>query len=530
MPRPVVPRWLIAACLVASFVQSCFFACAMVPDPDETVHVFLGRLAITGQISLFQDELPGFRAPLPFYFFGLSQLLFDRSILAARVMSAALGTLCLLLLMLFATRIGDRLCGILTLLFVVTDGALIGFFAHTSYHTLTSFFLVTALYVVFATDLRHKRVLAMLACSCLFFTRTLMMPLIPLAMLYLLWKEKSRADRLAIVAAAIVPPLAFFLYDQRHLKLLAYVPLLSASVRSYGYQSPTRMMTPLRYDPDNTPMGALLVLLRWYKPWILAALALGASAVAVAIRGRSLSAFFSNRAVNVTVVVAMYLSVMHLLGSRGSWTGSVGYVASFGILAAIVLGFGFSTLIEHYCSTPMYRRAVFLTLAALFLWAPLASPPPALPRAVSWEHPPTRAFAALAQELSRTIPADARVFNLGATQALYAAGLTPYLRQNFGFNTLSSTTDDRVRTKSGLWGEPEIRGWLSDDADYAVIAPASVDGYRDTCGSCVALVESLLARYFEQVTVLTEYPGQTYIVYKRSRHRPRVSVESSSAS
>jgi hypothetical protein len=232
----------------------------------------------------------------------------------------------------------------------------------------------------------------------------------------------------------------------------------------------------------------------------------------------------------VTVVVGVYLSLMHLLGSRGSWTGSVGYIASFGILGAIVLGFGFSSLIEQYGATPMYRRGVLLSLAALFLWAPLASPPPALPSAVSWHDPPTRAFATLAEALRRTIPADARIFNLGATQTLYAAGLTPYLRQNFGFNTLSSTPDDRVRKKSGLWGEPEIRAWLSQDADYAVIVPASVDGYRDTCGSCVALVESLLAQYFEQVTVLAEYPGQTYIVYKRSRHQPRVSVEFSRAS
>src|SRR5262249_26909247 len=367
--------------------------------------------------------------------------------------------------MLFATKIGGRLCGILTLLFVITDSALIGFFAQTSYHTLTSFFLLIALYLVFATELRHRHVLAMVACSCLFFPRTLMMPLIPIAMLYLLWREKNGVDRLAIVAAAIAPPLAFFLYDQRHLKLLAYVPLLSASVRSYGYQSPMRMMTPLRYDPDNTPLGAVLVLLRWSNPSVVPALALGASAVALALRRRDLGAFFSSRAINVTIVVAMYLSVMHLLGSRGSWTGSVGYIASFGILGAILLGFGFATLIEHYGATPGYRRGLLLSLPVLFLLAPLASPPPALPSAVSWNHPATRAFASLANALRRTIPADAQIFNLGATQTLYAAGLTPYLRQNFGFNTLSSMLDDRVRRRSGLWGEPEIQEWLGHGAD-----------------------------------------------------------------
>lgn len=516
MPRPAVSRWLIAACLAASFIQSCFFAWAMVPDPDETVHVFLGRMAITGQISLFQDELPGFRAPLPFYFFGLSQLVFDRSVVAARISSAVVGTVCLVLLMVLATHIGGRLCGILALLFAVTESALIGFFAQTSYHSLTTLFLLTALYLVFGTKLRHKHVLAMLACSCLFFTRTLVTPVIPLAMLYLLSMEKRAVDRAAIVAAAVVPPVAFFMGDTTHLKLLAYIPVLSGFARPYGYQSPTRMMAPLRYDPENTPIGALVVLARWYKPWLLAAVVLAAAVVMVALRGRRIGAFFSSRAVNVTALITMYLATMHLLGSRGSWTGSVGYIASFGVLGAMLLGFGFSTLIEQYCGTQKYRRAALLSLAAFFLWAPLASPPPSLPRAVAYDRPATRALASFGEALRRTIPVSSRIFNLGATQALYAAGLTPYLRQNFGFNTLSAIADDRIRTKSGLWGEPEIRQWLVHDADYAVIVPENLDGYRDTCASCIALVESLLARYFEQISVLADDSGRTYIVYKRS--------------
>ena len=522
---PVVSRYLIAACLVASFVQSCFFAWAMVPDPDETVHVFLGRMAIGGQISLFQDELPGFRAPLPFYFFGLSQLVLDRSIVAARITSAAVGTLCLVLLMLFATRIGGRLCGILTLLFAITESTLIGSFAQSSYHALTSLLLLTALYLVFGTNVRHKHVLAMAACSLLFFTRTLMMPVIPLAMLYLLWKAKTAAERLAIVSIAIVPPLAFFLYDPRHLKFLAYVPLLDGVARAYGYQSPTRMMAPLRYDATNTPKGALVVLARWYKPWLVAVLVLAVSVAVIAVRGGRIRAFFSNGSVNVIAVISMYLAVMHLVGSRGSWTGSVGYIASFGILVAVLLGFGFSTLIAEYCTRQIYQRTALVLLGALFLWAPVASRPPALPRAISYDHSPTRDLTSLGDALRRTIPAESRIFNLGATQALYIAGLKPYLRQNFGFNTLSSMSDDGIRARSGLWGEPEIRQWLVNDADYAVIVPASLDGYRATCDACVGLVESLLARHFEQITVLPDYFSQAYIIYKRSGHRPRVSVE-----
>src|SRR5207237_7555003 len=176
---------------------------------------------------------------------------------------------------------------------------------------------------------------------------------------------------------------------------------------------------------------------------------------------------------------------------------------------------GFSTLIAECGGRAAYRRAVLVFLAALFLWAPTASRPPALPLAVSYEHSPIRDLAALGDALRKAIPSDSRIFNVGATQALYIAGLKPYLRQTFGFNTLSPMTEDRVRARSGLWAEPEIRAWLANDADYAVIVPASLDGYRVTCPTCMDLAESLLAQHFDEIAVLDNYPERTHVVYKR---------------
>ena len=90
------------------------------------------------------------------------------------------------------------------------------------------------------------------------------------------------------------------------------------------------------------------------------------------------------------------------------------------------------------------------------------------------------------------------------------------MRQAFGFLTLSPLADDRVRLRSGLWGEAEIRQWLITDADYAVVVPESLDDYRITCPPCMRVAESLLARHFRQVAVLTQYPGLAHIVYKRT--------------
>jgi Dolichyl-phosphate-mannose-protein mannosyltransferase len=505
--------YLIAICLVVSFGQSWFLARAMVPDIDETEHIFLGRAAVTGKISLFQDELPGFKAPLPFYFFGLTHLVFGGSIVASRLCSAAVGTLCLLLVLLLATRLAGSLCGLLTFLFAVTESVIIGAFAQTLYHTLVCLFLLAGLYLVLCSSVSYKNVMAMALCSLLFFTRTLMMPLIPLAMVYLIAKATSSRERWWIVVTAVLPPLIFFLCDVRHLKLLAWVPVFGSLVRPLGFQTASRITSVLLYETTNTPTAAVILLARWYKAWIIAGGALAAAIAYLALRRRDVKAFFSDRNINLVAGLFVYIAVWHLVAARASWTGFVGYVPSFGLLVAILLGFGFSVLITGYCTSAASRRAVVLFLSGLFLVAPVLSRPAALPPV--YQRPPTLAIIDVADILRTLIPAGSHVFHLGAAQALYIAGREPYLRQAFGFWTLSALADDRVREKSGLWGEPEIAEWLTHDADYAVIVPASLENYRISCRRCIETAETLLARHFSRIAALDQYGRLTHVVYKR---------------
>ncbi len=509
--------FLVAICLFVSFLQSWFFAYALVPDPDGTVAIFLGRLALTGEISLFQDELPGHRVPLPYYFIGLSQILWPGSLVGARLFTAVLGLVCLLLVLLIATRLGGELCGILAFLFAVTQSVIIGYFAYASYHSVVSFFLLAGFYVMLCTSFRYNRVVAMSLFSLLFFSRTLVIPLIPLAMFYLLWKAKGLAERMGIVAVAVVPPAVFFLYDLSHLKLLAYVPLLRKFVLPLGFQASPTMTSAFPYEPGlgSDLTTALWLFARWYKVWILAALVLIAALAVRLVRGPTVREFFSNRGVNLIAVVTLYLALWQLVIFRGSWSWAVGYFPSFAILAAICLGFGFSVLIQYYCITSGRRAAILASLLGLFLVSPALSRPPTLPLAVSYEHPPTQALYNLAEALRTRIPHGSRVFTLGGTQALYMADLRPYLRQVFGFWTLSPIADERIRKRSGLWGEAEIREWLTKDAEYAVIVPSSLDAYRTSCNGCVELIESLLTRHFSQITVLDQYPGQVHVVYRR---------------
>ena len=144
---------MLVACLLASFLQSTFFAYALVTDADEGAYMLLGRLAITGKIGLFQDEMTGQRMPLPYYVIGLSQLLFGRSLVAARFTSAALGLACLVLVYLLGQRLGGEVAGVLALLFAATQSVIIGYFAGAYYHSLVSLELLVALYVLLAVTL-----------------------------------------------------------------------------------------------------------------------------------------------------------------------------------------------------------------------------------------------------------------------------------------------------------------------------------------------------------------------------------------
>ncbi len=509
-------RALIAACLLASLAQSLFFVYAEVPDNEEEMYMFLGRSALTGEISLFQDELVGNRLPFVYYFVGLSQLLWPGSLVAARLLSALLGLLCLLLVLRIATRLGGELAGILATLFAVTHSLTIGYFATASYHSLVSFLLLAALYVLLCTTLPYRRLIAMTLVSALFFTRTNMAPLIPPMLAYLFWTSDSVRERAALAAVTVVPAAAFLLSDPNHLKLLAYVPVLRRLVQPLGFGFDAAAFA-FFYGPERAQSfaSALVLLARWYRVWGVATVGLLAVVVVRLARGLPVRRLFSNRRVNLLVAVTLYL-VLSQGALVWNFRFAVGYSPSFSFLAAACLGCWYAVALEDLLR-PAGRRAALLLLSGLFLVAPAQSRPPILPLAVSYRYPPTTALYALADALSARIPKGSKVFRFGPPLGLYVAGLKPYLRQERDVFTLSSLADKAFLRRNGLWGDSDIRHWLGADADYAVIAPAALDAYRSSpVGRNVELIEALLGRHFVRIAVTDQYPGHIYYVYRRT--------------
>jgi Dolichyl-phosphate-mannose-protein mannosyltransferase len=502
-------------------LQAAFFVVALITDGDaEGVYLYHGWLAVTGQISLYQDEMTGHRVPLPYYVFGVSQVLFGPSLVAARAVSAALGLGSLVFVWRLATRLGGETCGVLAALFATTQAYLLGYFAWATFHSLISFLLLTGLYVLLATEHRLKRVWAMAISTLLFFTRPQVWPLHAVALPFLVWNARSRVERWIIVAVGLGPPLMFFLWSTDHLKLFASVPLLRRLVLPLGFQA---VEVPYRYEHDwrSAIGGASMLLVRSYKAWLVAVAVLAMAASWAHLQGRraAVRRFVANRGVNIVAIVACYLAAWQLLIIRFSLKTAVGYFPSFAILAAIPIGYGFSVVLEDRGATPALRRIVIGVLMILFVAGPSASPPPALPLAVALDRLPAVQLQDVARRLCVLIPPGSRVFLFGPSETLHMARLKPYLQQANHLETLSPMSNDWSRRRSGLWGATEIREWLSRDAGYAVVR---LDVLREArpnqntpLGNNVDLIESLLARYFALRAVIDMPNGPPLYVYQR---------------
>jgi len=106
--------------VIVFLAQAAFYSRTLVPSENENSYLGLGFLTVTGQMSLYQDELTGQRLPLPFYVFGASQVLFGRNLWAGRLVSIVFGTAVIVLTMYLASRLAGPLAGWLAGLLLAT--------------------------------------------------------------------------------------------------------------------------------------------------------------------------------------------------------------------------------------------------------------------------------------------------------------------------------------------------------------------------------------------------------------------------
>jgi len=517
---PFRRRWIFWSALALAAALYCaqgrVLAERMVTWTDESAYVHLGYLVATGQISLFQDELTGSRMPLPFWVVGGSQILWGRNLLAARLSSLALGLVALALTALIARRLAGDLAGVLAAFFFATQGVLVGYLATGTYHALASSILLAGVALIFCARPPWGPTLGMATLSLLFLTRTNLWPVLPGVLLVLLFQARSRRERLALVLAAGAVPLAFFLSDARHLKILAYVPVVGRLVRSLGYPSGWSLIDvpePALWDRA----WGVIRLARMYEFWALAALLLCLIVIGRRLKGLGTRAFFDDSRVRLLAALFVYIAAWQVLILWKFPRAFVGWFPSFAPLAAILLGVGFARAF----GLPDFGRGarrVTAALLVLLMTAPMIIVRhPLLVPAGEGGPRPLAALAAAGEHFRRDVRAGAKVFLWGDSFPLYLAGILPYLRQIHSTWTFAVVEDRVAIQKSGLWGREEMERWLSTDADYVVLEPQALEQYRARYPELMATFDSMLRRHFDLIDKVEDYRWQVFALYARRR-------------
>lgn len=520
-------RFWIALVLVAAvfLAEGLYLARVLVPSHDEAYGLFFGYLTASGQITMFDDGVVGHRAPVPAYVFGATQVLWGRSLLAARLLGVAFGVALVALTGLLGRRLGGDLAGVLAASFLTAQGAIVGYYAIGDFHSLVPAIIVTGLLVFLGPHAPWRNVLGMATFVSLFFVRSHVMPLVPLALAYGLWRATSRVERWVVAAVAVTPPLAFFFSDARHLKLLAHMPLVHHLVRPLGYV-PFVYLDARPWHGLESQAQKLLMLGRRYEFFALATVVALALVVWRVRRARARHPYLTNPGINVVagLFLVMLATLFVAFRINFKWIGM--YFASLAPLLAIVLGGLYARLLTD-AAIAGWRRRLLAAFVAAMLVLPIAfNRNPLLPRGALRAADPFAAVHVAAAHLARVVPANARVFFFGPLDVYYLAGLpATYLPQITNYDTLAVRDDDNWATlRSGYYGMPQVEAWLGADAEWAVISPQALatfatgfHGHPETNVPKVARIKALLARHFERVDVVDEYPYYAYEVYRRAR-------------
>src|SRR5438067_13156667 len=99
-------RVLVGSAFAIYIVVALVLGRTMYSWDDETAYLAFGRAVWTTGASLFQDELPGHRMPLPFYVIGLSQLPIGPTLWGGRLLGIGIGLTTLALVVAVVRRRG----------------------------------------------------------------------------------------------------------------------------------------------------------------------------------------------------------------------------------------------------------------------------------------------------------------------------------------------------------------------------------------------------------------------------------------
>ena len=530
---PPTARFGLALALIAAvfLAQSLYLARVLVPHHDESAALFAGSLVASGRLSLYDDAMPGSRAPAPAYIFGATQVLWGRSLMAARLLGVAFGVMLVILTGLLGREVGGDLAGLLAAALLTAQGALVGYYALGDYHALVPMIMVAGLLVWLGTTGPAGNVAGAAILGALFFLRTHVWTLPPVMFALAVRRARGWTERALIAAVMIGPPLVFFLWDVRHLKLLASLPLVGGLVRPLGYV-PFILLDERPYRDLAYQLWILVRLARRYEFLLLVTAVIVLLALARWLRSGTPAPYFTNRRVNLLAGLFLYMLACLFVAFRINFKWIGVYFASLAPLLAVVVGYLASRLLMDSALGRRGRAALAVFLAAVLLLPIWFNRNPLMPEGALRRADPVGAVRVAGEHLARLVPKEARVFFFGPVDVFYFSGLPPtYVQQITNYDTLAvNDQDNRVTLRSGYYGMPQVEQWLGSEVDYAVVSPEGLSTFAEGFHNHpeinrprVARIRELLAQHFVKIGTVGEYPYYAYDVYRR-QSRPAVGV------
>lgn len=505
-----------ALVLVASLyvAQGLYYARVLVPVHDAIMYLLVGAKAVRGEVSPFDDRIVGHRSPLPFYVLGLTQLA-GPDLLTARWLNVGFGLLTVLLTAAVARRLAGDLAAILAALFLATQGVVVAYYSYEGYPAFSAFCFMTAVYVVAGSETRSQRILGMTTVALLFFVRSNLWPAIPFFLAYALWRARDRAERLQVLAVVSVPLLVFFAEDSRHLKILAYVPFLRRLVAPLGYVS----VFVLGGSPTlsvGSQIWEIMQLLRRYEFWMLAmVLVVMLAGWRFGVREAARRATADRHVVFIAALFVYMLAVqLPMFAWNVKWVGV--YFIGFAPLVPLLLGVGFAALIRDVpVGSPAGWRMVIL-LACVLVPPIYFARNPLMPIGDVRAKDPFAAAHRAGEHLRQLVPPHGKVFFYGLNTAYYLSRLPQtYLQQVYLPDQFAhAEAEDWVLRRSGFVPASDMRLWLSRDADYAVIDTVLAKMRTEAPGPESEMM-ALIARHFEQIGTVNDFPFVPYAVFRR---------------
>jgi len=497
---------------------------------------------VRGELSLYADEMRGHWPPVPFYFYGAPQAWLRPSLMLGRLESVALGAVVLILVFGLAQRWAGPVAGATAAALFCSHGFVLGYFATVHFAGLVAVLHLLGLYVLFATTWERRHLVAMAIFALLFLVKNNFWPTIPFMLLVLaLARGRPLAERVALVAIAIALPLAFFAWDPRHLKMLAYVPGLQPWVEPLGYR-PWYALTEdagelaMRSEYADIPWefslsgrlrgiaGGVLFLARRYAAWLVL-LALVAAIAAWRTRDwRSARRLWSPPGVALTFWLFWFLVACQFVVLGPYAKQAVGFVGAIAPLLAVAVGCLVAATFTRFVAPGPARVVVAGAVVIIVLISPWVHRQHNLPRRIAASDSPLVTLPKIATQLAALLPAgDTRIFYLADPMPLHLAGRRSYLQQfnqeRWGFTTLRAP--ERYR-RVGMWGPAEVEAWLGGDARYAVLESDAVTFYRNRPRYRPILdrIDALLAERFTRIGEIRGRGDDTFVVFRAKERVP----------